>query len=388
MRVFRAVVLMPKNNSFYNNLSRSICRAFEGEGVSVRGHCGPLAERDYVEMMALFNPDIVFEMNRVRSEVPWLDHRIKHISWVVDLEGRDESQLMGSDITYFFDPSWVHYDPGGHKDWLPPGGTVRDAGSRLSKNVDVVFFGHIPQPWSELDLERKLGQTQEKQYTFGDLLDEFYKELKKNYEEHRSLAVDSPLKAKSLALAILKKRTGVGQLDRVIEYDLLQRNKRLLARLELMNIILRSGLQNLEIYGSENWNCWQEFRPFYRGYLHSIAEVQQVITSSRFCLHEGLGMHFRAMDCLGAGGNLLFYAPRSDNTRKIRQVWGLHTWFSAGEDYVEVWSENEIQEIQERVTHDREFLDEMGKKAQHKVRVMHTWRHRVQKIIRDIERYL
>jgi len=41
-------------------------------------------------------------MNRSRSELPELPGSIIHISWIVDLLGRDIDDIQESEIIYFF----------------------------------------------------------------------------------------------------------------------------------------------------------------------------------------------------------------------------------------------------------------------------------------------
>jgi len=124
-------------------------------------------------------PDAVFEMNRVKDEIPILhDLGIPHITWVVDFQGRTQNHLKGSDITYFFDPNAdANFDAGGIQDWLPPG-TCTKTFSPLQLNLgnytEFNFIGHIPKPWSDEELNRKIDL--ESESTFEMLLN--------GYEEH------------------------------------------------------------------------------------------------------------------------------------------------------------------------------------------------------------
>jgi hypothetical protein len=147
--------------------------AFASLDVRVSGGCGLLDEAQMQAWLAQHKPDAVFEMNRVKDEVPALHrYKIPHIAWIVDFQGRTEAQIAGSEITYFFDPGWdANYRTGGLQDWLPPGTcaqTFQPLPGTLPLDVEFNFIGHIPLPWSAAELARPVAANSS--LTFAELL--------------------------------------------------------------------------------------------------------------------------------------------------------------------------------------------------------------------------
>lgn len=389
MKLSRLLILLPRDNSFYANLAKVLRDAFLREGVEVAAHCGALDMQEYVTLAKAVKPSAIFEMNRVRSEVPWLDDNIRHISWVVDLGGRDETQLAGSDITYFFDPAWLYTETGGFMDWLPPGTNTDFVAAKRSRmgGMSLAFFGHIPRPWSDEELARPFGASSSNVYTFADLLQDYYFQLRHFLSTGRLEFVNTPKKIKELALSILYSKTGVSHLDRNLEYDLLERSKRILGRTGLMEAVCTTQGVKLQIYGSENWLQWPQYSKYHHGYISLPDDLRRLMAEADLCLHEGVGMHFRSMDCMGAGGNLLYYSGSPDPAipSKTNVSQGLHTFFERGQDYLEATDHESMVKLITDASRAPEKFAMMGDSARKKVTAAHTWSHRARKIITDVE---
>ena len=81
-----------------------------------------LDEQGLLAWCRAHKPDVVFDMNRTRSELPSLPRSVLHATWIVDFLGRSEEQIRGSDLTYFFTTGWVStFRHDTFTDWLPPG---------------------------------------------------------------------------------------------------------------------------------------------------------------------------------------------------------------------------------------------------------------------------
>ena len=111
MKPLRLSVFLPRPTGFYRGLLPQMLRGFEQAGFEVSGTTEHLGEAELLDWCRSHKTDVVFEMNRTRSEVPFLPRSILHISWVVDFLGRTEAQIQGSDLTYFFTTGWVTAHP-------------------------------------------------------------------------------------------------------------------------------------------------------------------------------------------------------------------------------------------------------------------------------------
>ena len=83
MRARRLSVFLPRPTGFYRGLLPQILRGFEQAGFEVSGTTQLLGEAELVEWCREHRADVVFEMNRSRSQVPFLPRSVKHVSWVL-----------------------------------------------------------------------------------------------------------------------------------------------------------------------------------------------------------------------------------------------------------------------------------------------------------------
>jgi len=123
MKITHISIFLPNDTNLYRTLFSCLEKSFVKAGIKVSGCLRLLTESEMYLWIQQNKSDAVFEMNRVKDEIPILhDLGIPHITWVVDFQGRTQNHLKGSDITYFFDPNAdANFDAGGIQDWLPPG---------------------------------------------------------------------------------------------------------------------------------------------------------------------------------------------------------------------------------------------------------------------------
>ncbi|WP_027148040.1 hypothetical protein [Methylobacter tundripaludum] len=393
MKIKHISLFMPTESAFHRRIFLFLTRAFQKQGLEVTGQCGLLSETEMRSWVSEKKPCAIFEMNRVKDEIPIL-HRLNilHISWVVDMEGRDESHIKGSDITYTFDPTWVvNFKTGGFTAWMPPGTcmeTFFPGKEHENKEIEFCFMGHIPKPWSESELSRPLiGKN--KTTDFGALLKEYshfievdtYRE--KNHESCVQIIndmlerlIDHPL-----------------EIARDMYYDLLIRTKRMSNRTELLDFALGKS-ESIAIFGSPNWLEWPKYERFYRKFIDNDAEMNFIHQRSRINLHDGVGFHFRAIDCMASGG-LLFWYNDNDGDRYNTYQWknplnkyyapeGLHSFFQKQFNYFEFkWLD--FDDVYEKAKQ----LNYWGGKAQldtlENIKAHHTWECRAQSIMKDID---
>jgi hypothetical protein len=369
---------------------------FEQAGFEVSGTTELLGEAALVEWCREHRTEVVFEMNRTRSEVPFLPRSVQHVSWIVDYLGRTEAQIKGSDITYFFTTGWVGsfaYDT--FADWLPPGTCPRAYAPRGSSfESDVSVAGHVPAPWTELELNRNLSRTQ-RPLLFRDFLPPFL-----DYLSATELRLNTRLDVEAVNHGTLwaevnrrvELATGAGIVDdAVIKYDILGRLPRTGLRPAMVGEALAAGY-SLRIYGTKGWSAWPEFAPHYRGFLEAPSELASAYESSRMNLHEGEGMHFRSLDCLASGGLLLYCTPRK--AADLRGGWnywppGAKVTLAGapllpGEHFVEYYPGELAEKARYYLAHPTETAA-VRERARMAICEYHTWRHRALKVARDLE---
>jgi hypothetical protein len=389
--VKKVSVFLPGDTWFYRRLFLNLKKAFIAEGLEVSGGCVRLDDIQIRNWVKVERPDFIFEMNRVKNEIPVLhDLKVPHISWVVDFGGRSEQDIRGSDITYFFDSGWDdNYEVGGFQDWFPPAVCIDSFYPHHGLNEvksNFSFIGHIPLPWSDSELDRPIFDAYGKEsgLRFGELLQAFSNRMELITYKNQTHATLLEI-IRSIAFDI----TGVEVvLPRNICYDLLERVKRVKNRTSLIKFAMGKS-NSIEIYGSENWRAWHEFGFFYKHFISSAEELNIVHQVSKCNLHDGLDFHFRSIECMASGGMLLWYNENSGDKygqvkcigRKRRR--GLHDYFVNMENYIGFhW--NEFDDVYDRVCSTDYFGSKNQKRTVDIIKAEHTWNHRVRKILNDL----
>ncbi len=376
MRFNHIALFLPQDTPFYRRIFQFLADAFNRLNVNISGQCGFLPDEQLRLWLKQVKPDAIFEMNRVKDEVPVLyEFNIPHVTWIVDFQGRTEEHIKGSEITYFFDPGWdTNYSTGGLQDWLPPG-TCQQTFRPLAynHNVEVMFnfIGHIPKPWSEQELYRKVGGTN---IAFRDLLGQYEQALQNTKHQ---IKTHHDLKNIIDALVAPYSQAGDTQILESWYYDLMERSKRLKNRAELLGFALKKT-DSIAIYGSENWKQWHAYRKFYRRFIDCPYEMNKIHQNSQINLHDGVSFHFRAIDCLASGGLLFWY----DNN-EITGGRGLHDYFDDGLHYYAFGSDN-FDEIHHEAINSLERRKRVVAEVQQLIAAKHTWVCRADKILNDL----
>jgi hypothetical protein len=377
MSLRRLALFLPRDTPFYRGLHQQMRRGFEAEGVQTTGLCRLLGAAELRAFCQAQRPQVLFEMNRPRCEIPSLDPEVRHVTWVVDFNGRSLEHFEGSDITYLFGLTWVErYPHRGFHRWLGPGACPEDyalADPAPPPEVDAAFAGHIPRPWSPEELARDLTGGRGA-LRFSDLLPELEAQLRATRGKLGS-ADDFLHLAESIAGALTQAPL---VLDQTLRYDISGRAIRMLNRGDLIDAAA-AHTAALALYGPDNWRLWPAYAPFYRGPLDTPAELRRAYQTARVTLHEGNGVHFRSMDCLCAGGVLLFRQTPHD-----ARPGGIASLFEPHVHYVPFTLETLGDELA-RLLGDPPRRARLGRAAAAAVRGGHTWRHRAREILRDLE---
>jgi len=372
----RVAIFMPHANTVYLSILFGLKRGFEKHNVEVFASVSHYDETCLLAFCQQFKPDLIFELNRSRSQLPNLPKHIMHIAWIVDSLGQPVDYYHGSDITYFFGGPWkrAFTANGGLVDWLPPGAceTAYDFKSQQAIS-DFSFVGHIPAPWTEKELSREICQYQGQSITFGRLHDELLDYWKafsfENFENFTYLNSVYELIEERYAQKIEIQ-------DQQLRYDLGCRMVRLRNRHQLISPVLESS-DSLRIYGSKNWKDWEQYRPHYHHFVDHPQELKQIYQSTKLNLHEGVGPHFRVFDAMSAGGLIFAKRTPDDHTEG-----GMLEIFEPFVHYVP-FLENDFAELADKYLGDDTARQKIVTTAAEHVRAHHTWAHRAEKIIRD-----
>lgn len=369
-------IFLPQETPFYRALLAQMRRGFEGEGVETSGLCRLLGEAEMAGYVAAQRPDVIFEMNRPRCEARFIPRAVKHVCWVVDFGGRSLAQFEGSEITYLFGLTWpAQYPHAGFHRWFGPGACEVDYDAAPLEVMDprfaadVAFAGHMPRPWTEAELGREIARG----LSFGAVLPEL--EARLRALRGRLVSADDFVQ---VAQAIATERgAGPLTLDPRLRYDVTGRVIRHLNRGDLVDAAL-GATSSLALYGSENWRAWPRYAPHYRGFLAEPAALRAVYQGARITLHEGNGMHFRALDCMSAGGLLFFRSTAHDLAPG-----GIASFFSPHVHYVPFDLDNLAAEIATYLA-DEPRARQIRRDAAAAIRAGHTWRHRAREVLRDL----
>ncbi|RXJ98218.1 hypothetical protein CRU98_10680 [Arcobacter sp. CECT 8986] len=369
----KVLLYLASNSTFYTNLYKQIKNGFEEAGLEVIGGYSLLEEKELLQKIDDIKPYFVFEMNRCKNEIKKFPKDVIHICWLVDFWGRKHKDIEGSDILYCWTKSWVRpfLENSSNKNvlFLPPA-TSKEIYYPLKnqeKANDFLFLGHIPNPWNKNELEREIGYIHNKKIQFKDILP-----ILESYIMNKNINVSCHdfLKQKNVLLN--------EEIDKTLEYDITSRTFRQVRRKNFIYAFCKNKSFNTSIFGTQNWNNYEEFKTFYRGFLDSPKRINEELSKSNILLHDGNYPHFRTFDAMAA--KCCVAACEVPNS--FGQVWesigfeeNIHfikvNFFSNNIDFNKFKNKNLIIDIKEN--------------AYKKVLKEHLWVHRVQTILNDIK---
>ena len=367
-------LFLPSETPFYLGLYKSLEKAFTQHGFRVVGGCTLLDNEELKSFVDEHNPKVFFEMNRCKSEINTFSKDILHICWLVDLAGRKLSDISGSDMVCFFSIEWMNdYKQKCIVEWLPP---ASDPDvyypMELEKVFDTVFVGHIPKPWSKELNDRVVY----KDILFEDVVKHF--ELK--WAAQDSIVNNDRYIKEVIDWIDAKQEIAID--DQKLRYDIGCRIIRNSRRVYFLDWILNNeNIQSMGIFGGDNWLLWQKYKKFYKSELKQPQDMNKVFNESKTVIHEGVGFHFRLFDAILASTPVI--------VRKSNQDYGfggIGTILKEGEDYIAIDVDSDERVLKE-LLNDSQKLKSMASSAREKVLKKHTWFHRLQKIVSNINEY-
>lgn len=368
----KVLLYLASNSPFYTQLFLQIKEGFEQAGLEVIGGPNLLQDEELLQLVEKHKPLFVFEMNRSKNEIENFPKEVIHVCWLVDFWGRKHHEIEGSDILYCWANSWVEHflNNSANKNvfFLPPATSSNIYKPMdLPKVNDFLFLGHIPNPWSSKELNRKVGRIGSKTAVFKDILPliEFFV-----LNKEVSISCHEFLKQNQVILDEC--------LDKTIEYDISSRTFRQVRREAFIKLFLREGYL-LSIFGSENWLNYDSFKEFYKGYIDEPRSINQELAKTNILLHDGNYPHFRTFDAMAA--KCCVAACEAPFSHK--NPW-MDLDFKEDEDYLKVDIFSKCVDFEN--FNNKRLLNDIAHNAYNKVKKSHLWVHRAETILLDIEK--
>jgi spore maturation protein CgeB len=251
---------------------------------------------------------------------------------------------------------------------------------------DFSFAGHIPKPWNEEELNREISVNGGPILRFGDIFDAVLRETagdfasitpqKAVWRTKRLIRRGCRSRVPSGTKSERKIYDALGWLPSVLTYDVGTRLARLWGRRQLIERTINIT-ESIGIYGPDNWVQWEQYRKYYRGMIENPEDLSRVYRGSRINLHQGVGMHFRVLDCMAAGGVVFAMAREWENLPGE-----IGDYFEDGSEFVS-FTINDFAEKASEILGDHKRRQKMQRAAAKAIAASHTWRHRAEKIMRD-----
>ncbi len=370
--------------TFYFHLFNSLAQEFEVQGWKTFVCPTYLDDASLYAYCVGIKPDVVFEINNPATDSRRVPAGTKHITWIQDPFLPFTSDDIRSDIIYFIlDPRNLDYQFDMSKGWkfLVPGVNPKlyFYKENVEKITDLTFAGYIPEykhPAAPFlyknDLTPWLG------LSFGEFISEIYPQIPwvhGDFDYPRMMLLINQLMTGHLGsnwVSKLGPRNYPNFFGRYIP--------RLMDRKALIEQALRTK-RSFRIYGTETWETWEKYMPYYQGYLVEPWEMREVYQSTWISLHanmHGWGMHFRVLDIMGSGG-----VVTANISSRNRMGGGIENYFEPNVHYIP-FDMFTLHETLKEALADKDRLLKMGAEAHKLVTAKHTWKHRAQQIMNDL----
>lgn len=372
----KVLLYLPFKSHFYLGLYHQIKKGFEENGCLIRGGCEYLKPDQLIKEIEDFTPDIVFEMNRIKSDIINFPDNVIHICWLVDYWEKSHEEInKGSDFLYLFSKSWLMEHKGfegNYIDVLYPGTDIDDYNidPTISKKSDFIFLGHMPKPWNKDELSR-IVYAPNKNIPFKNLIN-----IVHDFTMNPKNYFDGTIATRKHLLNMLQLTDINTTNDRVLHYDIFMRLFREGRRLGILNNLIKTT-QNITIYGNENWLLRKQFIPFYQKELIDTKAMNKAFNQHNFLVHDGNMPHFRVFDAMASG--LLVFKPN------VLEYGVVDEWedllFKDNQDII-TYELNE-KFIRPKVSDSQ--IKDLKFHIRNVIKSSHTWNHRIEKILKDIK---
>jgi hypothetical protein len=373
----RVLVVGPGHSAFFMHLLTSIAGGFAAQGCAVAMRAG----RQDPEMIGAWaksnGVSIVFDINQMIRDGGGWSPSILYASWLESAYWYDDEDRYyiaaneSADWSYFlFNPANFGNQVPKTRPWsvLSPGVTARTVFiPKTFPRSDISFAGYIPlKNYSDLKVARK---------ATGEIirLEEFLTHCPPEIHEQSTFSIERTREV--LAEVCLK-------LDCTLDPSAYHTFENNVARAYERSRMMKAAIDtttSVSIYGPDYWEDWEEFSPFYKGFIGEPKDLDLLYATSRINLHNGtLNLHFRVFDCLAAGGFMLMLrSPQDDKPGELESV------LQPGEHYGN-FSISDVGDVMKRYLDDPAERNRIAQEGCRLVLEKHTWTHRVESIMSDL----
>lgn len=380
-RSLRVALFAPSAPHFVATLN-GLRQGFEALGCVA--HAGwPLLDRRMLRAFcASFKPDIVFEVNRTGGQafdgkppclhVAWIEAFRNEMRWIGD-------RLEGSDRLYFMLPpdllgrpdmvgvEWQLLAPGADPEVFHPAATA--------PRWDLSLCGHLyaPLPRQVMDAPVMIRGTA--MGTVGQL----WQTAASWPMERHTLGYDAVVG--NVVSHYRRLGADLGTADLTLETAFLidEYIPRTASRTAIADAMLQLSAK-VRFFGNAGWLLWPRFAPYYGGEITTPQELARLFRQTAINMHIALWpLHFRTIDCMAAGG--LVFINQVEHPGKAA---AFDAEFENGIHYVGYDGESFV-ETARRYLADPSARARIGAAAAARIAERHTWRHRAERILADLD---
>jgi hypothetical protein len=280
-----------------------LAEGFISRGYPCVVHNGYLEYDSLIQWLIEMDATLCLEVNHSPpNSVRWPQH-ITHATWICDyrVDGRSIKDLLGLSNHYYFliHPTAFGIVPPKECPWsmlLPSVSPNLPDLAAVEFVRDFSMAGFIPPPLSDNSPISVMPNG--RIISIAEFTSVFPIELWSQ----------SKISLPSIHKAIDETCDKIGCkriVDESILYVLDELIPRTNDRRTILNLV-KNISHSIDIFGPDTWLKWQEFAPFYKGFVSEQNQLDQIFRSTRINLHNsGLSMHFRVLDCMAAGGFIL-----------------------------------------------------------------------------------
>lgn len=357
-------------------------RGFEAIGCEASASW-PLLEPNVLSaFVAAYKPDIVFEVNRPRSDLHDCEGHFLHVAWIEGARYGTRwltTRYADSDLLYLMCPPellgveklieqpWRYLWPGADPDVFRP--------KPIAPSCDLSFVGHLygPLPASVTDAGVAIQGSE-----FGPLSD-----LISTVESWTLDALCRPSREIVRSVVAHYRSRGAvldpADIDRRVAFLIDEYLPRTISRTRIARLMLRVS-SDTHFHGNAGWVLWPEFMHHYRGELIDPNALATVFRTSKVNVHfTPWPYHFRTIDCMATGGLILV-----NRVEDHAYSHGFNNDFTDGDHYIG-YTEDDFVETASAVLADPVRRARIAAAAAARVAEAHTWRHRAEQILDDLE---
>lgn len=423
-RNLRSIALFaPNSSALHISVLLGIRKEFVRRGIDVHVGWHLLNEEQMHAFCDIFRPDAVIEIDRTRNEAAGVPSNVKSIAWIQDWRsvgtsdvGVLSSNFGGSDLNYFcVKPEAVGIESSKLDHWAyllqatdPEVYVSQEASAecdfslvgyipakRLLQSTDALARVHRPgdllhgKPLCTIgeivEAMRARGVTwntydaMEARAALNDFLYPLYKSKKRLLPRFWSTLSSSMRRPEPEALSNAHPAQDCLLSDETL-YWIENEVMRSQARYGVVQSALKVS-RSLRLFGVGEWQTYPEFSPYYRGPLRDVSGVRRVYAETRLNLHNAMTqMHSRVLDCMASGGAVMVNEMKHNSAESPDC---LKAYFEEGLHYFE-YNDGNFEERAREALADEERRKKVALSAGAIVRAQHTWKQRVDQIIRDL----